>query len=59
LREQVGAALAPIERGIYETAVGAARTGLGEEAFATSWAAGRELEPAAIDELAAGVAAPL
>jgi predicted ATPase/DNA-binding SARP family transcriptional activator len=58
LRERVGAAIAPVERGIYQRAVDAARTGLGEAEFATSWAAGRDLEPPAIDELAVGLPAP-
>src|SRR5581483_3816925 len=40
-REMTGAPLPPIERAPYNRAVTAARTWLGEQAFATAWAQGR------------------
>jgi tetratricopeptide (TPR) repeat protein len=40
LREELSAPMHPIERTDYEQAVGAARTALGEEAFAKAWAQG-------------------
>ena len=40
LRAAIGAPLPPVDRADYERAVGAARTALGEEAFATAWADG-------------------
>jgi predicted ATPase/DNA-binding SARP family transcriptional activator len=52
LRERVGAVVAPYELGVYEHAVAAARTGLDQETFATSWAAGRTLEAEAIGDVA-------
>ncbi len=41
LREVMGAPLSPVSRAPYERAVAAARTQLGEQAFATAWAEGR------------------
>ncbi len=43
-REMTGAPLPPIERAPYNRAVTAARTWLGEQAFATAWAQGRAME---------------
>jgi non-specific serine/threonine protein kinase len=43
LRETIGGRLGLPERAVYERAVGAVRTALGEGAFATAWAAGRAL----------------
>jgi tetratricopeptide (TPR) repeat protein len=43
LREAMGAALAPVDRAEHDRSVVAARTGLGEEAFAAAWAEGRAL----------------
>ncbi|GHO56240.1 transcriptional regulator [Ktedonobacter robiniae] len=43
-REMVGAPLPPIERDPYNRAVTAARTRLGEQAFASAWAQGRTME---------------
>ncbi len=47
LRESIGAAVPPIDRAAYERTVPAARTELGQEAFAKAWAEGRamSLEP--------------
>ncbi|MGH2615017.1 MAG: ATP-binding protein, partial [Thermomicrobiales bacterium] len=42
LRETIGAPI-PRYRGQFERAIGAARTALGEQAFAAAWAAGRAL----------------
>ncbi len=44
LREMTGAPLPPIERVPYNQAVTAARTRLGEQAFAAAWAEGRTME---------------
>ncbi len=41
LREAIGALMHPVYRTEYEQAVAAARTELGEEAFAAAWAEGR------------------
>jgi hypothetical protein len=41
LREAIGAPLLPDERADYEQTLAAARTALGEEAFARVWAEGR------------------
>jgi non-specific serine/threonine protein kinase len=46
-RAEVGFALALPERAVYEQAARDARTGLGEEAFAAAWAAGRDAGRAA------------
>jgi tetratricopeptide (TPR) repeat protein len=43
LRERCGVPLTPIERVDYEPAVAAARTHLGEQAFASAWAEGRTM----------------
>ena len=43
-REMTGAPLPPIERAPYNRAVTAARTRLGEQAFATAWTQGRTME---------------
>jgi predicted ATPase/class 3 adenylate cyclase/DNA-binding CsgD family transcriptional regulator len=43
LRERCGIPLAPVERVDYEPAVAAARTHLGEQAFAAAWAEGRTM----------------
>jgi predicted ATPase/class 3 adenylate cyclase/DNA-binding CsgD family transcriptional regulator len=43
-REMIGAPLPPIERTPYNRAVTAARTHLGEQAFASAWAEGRTME---------------
>ncbi len=45
LREAIGTPLPPVERVPYHRAVAAARTQLGEQAFATAWAEGRTLSP--------------
>jgi hypothetical protein len=45
LREAIGTPLPPVERVPYHWAVAAARTQLGEQAFATAWAEGRALSP--------------
>ncbi len=45
MREAIGAPLQPIERADYEHAVAAVRDHLGEEAFASAWAAGRAMTP--------------
>ncbi len=45
LREALRTPLPPIEQASYRRAVAAARTGLGEHAFATAWARGRSLSP--------------
>jgi len=58
-RDQVGAAIAPVQRERYERAITAVRTGLGENAFAASWRAGRQLEAHAIDEFVLGDPAAL
>jgi len=54
LREAIGIPISGIERAEYESAVAAARAQLGEEAFATAWAAGRALtlEQAIVEALA-------
>jgi len=44
LRKMTGAPLPPIERAPYNRAVTAARTRLGEQAFAAAWAQGRTME---------------
>jgi hypothetical protein len=53
LREELGAPMHPVERTDYERAVSAARTSLGEEAFARAWAEGgaRPLEQVINDAL--------
>ncbi|MFL5696728.1 MAG: protein kinase domain-containing protein [Ktedonobacteraceae bacterium] len=43
LRERCGIPLTPVERADYEPAVAAARTHLGEQAFAAAWAEGRSM----------------
>jgi tetratricopeptide (TPR) repeat protein len=43
LRERCGMSLLPIDRVDYEPAVAAARTQLGEQAFAAAWAEGRTM----------------
>jgi predicted ATPase len=43
LREELSAPMHPVERTDYEQVVGAARTALGEEAFARAWAEGRAM----------------
>jgi DNA-binding CsgD family transcriptional regulator len=43
-REMIGVPLPPIERASYNRAVIAARTRLGEQAFAAAWAQGRTME---------------
>ena len=43
LRETIGAPLPPVERVPYQRAVAAARTRLGEQAFASAWAQGRTM----------------
>src|SRR5207249_753697 len=43
LREAMGAPLPPADRAEHERSVGAARTALGEAAFASAWAEGRTL----------------
>jgi len=45
LREAIGAPLPPVERAGYEQAVTAARSLLGEQAFAAAWAEGRAMGP--------------
>jgi len=45
LRETVGAPLPPVERAAYERSIAAARTHLGEQAFAAAWAMGRTMTP--------------
>jgi len=45
LREAIGAPLPPVERASYNRAVAAARTQLGEQAFAAAWAEGRTMSP--------------
>jgi DNA-binding CsgD family transcriptional regulator/tetratricopeptide (TPR) repeat protein len=45
LREAFGIPLPPVERAAYEQAVAAARSHLGEKAFATAWAKGRTMTP--------------
>jgi predicted ATPase/DNA-binding CsgD family transcriptional regulator len=45
LREGMGAPIHPIYRVDYERSVAAARTQLGEQAFAAAWAEGRTLTP--------------
>ena len=45
LREAIGTPLPPLEQASYKWAVVAARTELGEQAFATAWAEGRALSP--------------
>jgi DNA-binding CsgD family transcriptional regulator len=45
LREAARIPLSPIERVDYERAVAAARTWLGEQAFAAAWAEGRAMTP--------------
>jgi predicted ATPase/class 3 adenylate cyclase/DNA-binding CsgD family transcriptional regulator len=46
LREAIGIPLPPVERASYDRAVAAARTQLGEHAFAVAWAKGRTMSPA-------------
>jgi DNA-binding NarL/FixJ family response regulator len=54
----VGLALALPERAVYEAAAEAARARLGDEAFATAWAAGRAARPeAALADVEAVLAA--
>ena len=43
LREGLGTPLPPVSRATYERAVAAARTQLGEQAFASAWAEGRAM----------------
>ena len=43
LRESMGVPLPPVERPIYESAVPAARTQVGEQIFATAWEQGRAM----------------
>ena len=43
LRENCGIPVTPVERTDYEPAMAAARTSLGEQAFATAWAEGRAM----------------
>jgi DNA-binding NarL/FixJ family response regulator len=45
LREAIGTPLPPVEHVLYQRAVAAARTQLGEHAFATAWAEGRTMPP--------------
>jgi ATP/maltotriose-dependent transcriptional regulator MalT len=45
LREALRTPLPPIEQTSYRRAVTAARTGLGEQAFAAAWARGRTMSP--------------
>jgi predicted ATPase/class 3 adenylate cyclase/DNA-binding CsgD family transcriptional regulator len=45
LRETLGTPLPPVDRASYHGAVAAARTQLGEQAFAVAWAQGRTLSP--------------
>jgi ATP/maltotriose-dependent transcriptional regulator MalT len=45
LRESAGIPLSPIERADYERRVAAARTLLGEQAFAQAWTEGRTMTP--------------
>src|SRR6266849_1667335 len=45
LREVLSTPLTPVERADYERAVAAARTQLGEKAFAAAWAQGRSMTP--------------
>ncbi len=61
LREATGIAnWLPFDRAAHERGMATARTALGEEAFATGWAAGRALSLAeAIDEVLDTTAAPV
>ncbi len=45
LRTTLGTPLPPVERPAYERSVAAARTQLGEQAFAAAWAEGRTMTP--------------
>jgi predicted ATPase/transcriptional regulator with XRE-family HTH domain len=45
LREAIGAPRAPAERARYDRMVTATRAGLGDQAFASAWEAGRALSP--------------
>ena len=45
LRDSMGTPLPPVYRGEYERSVTSARTQLGEQAFATAWAEGRDMTP--------------
>jgi predicted ATPase/class 3 adenylate cyclase/DNA-binding CsgD family transcriptional regulator len=45
LRQHIGAPLPPVYRNDYEQAVTAARSALGEKAFASAWAEGRIMTP--------------
>jgi tetratricopeptide (TPR) repeat protein len=45
LREAVGSPMFPVDRAEYAPAIAAARTTLGEAAFAAAWAEGRQLTP--------------
>ena len=45
LREGMGVPISPVYRASYERAVTAARTELGEQAFAAAWAEGRTMTP--------------
>jgi predicted ATPase/DNA-binding CsgD family transcriptional regulator len=45
LRETLGAPLPPVESAAYVRSVAAARTHLGEQAFAAAWARGRTMTP--------------
>ena len=47
LREVIGAPMYPVDRDEYAQAVAAARTQMGETAFAAAWAQGRALTPEA------------
>ncbi len=45
LREAMGTPIPPVYRADYERSVAAARTKLGEQAFASAWAEGRTMTP--------------
>jgi ATP/maltotriose-dependent transcriptional regulator MalT len=45
LREAIGAPIPPVDRAEYERIVAAARSHLGEKAFAAAWAEGRTMTP--------------
>jgi predicted ATPase/DNA-binding CsgD family transcriptional regulator len=46
LRATMGTPMPPVYRAAYQRAVDAARTQLGEQAFAAAWAEGRQMSPA-------------